>query len=147
MRKAIIFLLTAATVTTAVQWAWSRTWQGAIGGWSIRAGSIVLANECVGYDLVLRVGKSPNTNWRPARFWHGRGFGYSIGVGYARYVVPFWFAFSVFATYPAIALTTSICGLLRRERRRKQCLCEHCGYNLTGNESGFCPECGKSLSG
>ena len=24
-------------------------------------------------------------------------------------------------------------------------LCSHCGYNLTGNVSGFCTECGKPL--
>lgn len=23
--------------------------------------------------------------------------------------------------------------------------CEHCGFNLTGNESGVCPECGRSV--
>ena len=30
---------------------------------------------------------------------------------------------------------------LRRERDRKG-LCLHCGYDLTGNVSGVCPECG-----
>jgi hypothetical protein len=30
---------------------------------------------------------------------------------------------------------------LRRERREKG-LCVHCGYDLTGNVSGVCPECG-----
>ena len=25
--------------------------------------------------------------------------------------------------------------------------CMHCGYDLTGNESGVCPECGKALPG
>ncbi|OWY71266.1 hypothetical protein B7486_11770 [cyanobacterium TDX16] len=24
-------------------------------------------------------------------------------------------------------------------------LCRHCGYNLTGNVSGICPECGKAI--
>jgi hypothetical protein len=24
--------------------------------------------------------------------------------------------------------------------------CSHCGYDLTGNNSGVCPECGKTLS-
>ena len=31
--------------------------------------------------------------------------------------------------------------LLRRIKRMKP-LCRHCGYNLTGNVSGVCPECG-----
>lgn len=43
------------------------------------------------------------------------------------------------ATYPATAF---IRGPLRRYRRRKRGLCVNCGYNLTGNVSGICPECG-----
>ena len=34
---------------------------------------------------------------------------------------------------------------MRRWRRKRQGLCLDCGYNLTGNESGTCPECGKSI--
>jgi len=44
----------------------------------------------------------------------------------------------VLAACPAIAF---IRGPLRRYRRRKHCLCVRCGYNLTGNVSGTCPEC------
>ena len=29
-----------------------------------------------------------------------------------------------------------------RQRRINRGLCRHCGYNLTGNVSGICPECG-----
>jgi hypothetical protein len=29
--------------------------------------------------------------------------------------------------------------------RRKMGLCAHCGYNLTGNVSGVCPECGGAI--
>ena len=32
-----------------------------------------------------------------------------------------------------------------RARRRLRGECVHCGYNLTGNISGICPECGKPL--
>lgn len=31
---------------------------------------------------------------------------------------------------------------LREERRARSGQCIHCGYNLKGNESGRCPECG-----
>ena len=31
-----------------------------------------------------------------------------------------------------------------RAVRKLQGGCLHCGYNLTGNESGVCPECGKA---
>lgn len=33
---------------------------------------------------------------------------------------------------------------LRRRKRRMNGLCIKCGYNLTGNASGICPECGES---
>jgi hypothetical protein len=48
----------------------------------------------------------------------------------------------LFAVYPAIAL---IAGPLRRRHRRRKGLCTTCGYNLTGNTTGTCPECGSTL--
>jgi len=46
---------------------------------------------------------------------------------------------ALLSAYPTIAV---ICGPLRRHRRRKHGLCVKCSYNLTGNVSGACPECG-----
>ena len=40
---------------------------------------------------------------------------------------------------PAISLFR---GPVRRHRRRRRGLCLKCGYNLTGNTTGVCPECG-----
>ena len=34
----------------------------------------------------------------------------------------------------------------RRVRRRRQGLCTRCGYDLTGNVSGRCPECGEHVN-
>lgn len=34
---------------------------------------------------------------------------------------------------------------LRQYRRHKRGLCLKCSYDLTGNESGVCPECGKAV--
>lgn len=33
----------------------------------------------------------------------------------------------------------------RKRRRRKRGLCVKCGYDLRGNESGVCPECGEKV--
>ena len=44
------------------------------------------------------------------------------------------------ALYPTI---TFVRGPLRRYRRREKGCCLKCGYNLTGNVSGVCPECGE----
>lgn len=54
--------------------------------------------------------------------------------------VHFGSAFGLLAAYPALAF---IRGPLRRHRRRRKGLCLKCAYDLKGNVSGVCPECGK----
>ncbi len=51
-----------------------------------------------------------------------------------------WGLTGALALYPAWAL---MFGPVRRWRRRRRGLCVGCGYNLTGNVSGVCPECGR----
>ena len=45
------------------------------------------------------------------------------------------------ALYPALAFLR---GPLRRLRRRRQGRCVRCGYDLTGNVTGVCSECGEA---
>jgi predicted RNA-binding Zn-ribbon protein involved in translation (DUF1610 family) len=52
--------------------------------------------------------------------------------------------FVAFTCYSTIVLSR---GPVRRWRRRKRGLCTQCGYNLTDNVSGVCPECGAVISG
>ncbi len=61
--------------------------------------------------------------------------------GLSAYVSPrfLWVIACLLATYPAV---TFMRGPLRRRRRRKRGLCVGCGYDLTGNITGVCPECG-----
>ncbi len=33
----------------------------------------------------------------------------------------------------------------RKKRHKDDGKCEHCGYDLTGNTSGVCPECGERI--
>ncbi len=56
--------------------------------------------------------------------------------------VPVWLPLMLLSVYPIIAFVR---GPLRRYRRRKRNQCDGCGYDLTGNESGRCPECGKAI--
>ena len=56
--------------------------------------------------------------------------------------LPMWFPTVLFAAYPIFAF---IRGPLRRWRRRRKGLCITCGYDLTGNVSGVCPECGAEI--
>jgi len=53
------------------------------------------------------------------------------------------FVFVVFALYPTIAFLR---GPLRRWRRRRNGLCIKCGYDLRGNVTETCPECGTAQS-
>ena len=57
--------------------------------------------------------------------------------------VPLWMPTVLFAAYPAIALARSPGRRHRRRRKRGQCV--KCGYDLTGNVSGVCSECGTAL--
>ena len=55
---------------------------------------------------------------------------------------PTWTVSTIFAAYPMLAFFR---GPLRRWRRRRRGLCIRCGYNLEGNVSGVCPECGAEV--
>ncbi len=57
--------------------------------------------------------------------------------------VPLLLPFLAFTLYPTIAF---IRGPLRRWRRPRKGLCQKCGYNLTGNVTGTCSECGSPIS-
>ena len=50
--------------------------------------------------------------------------------------IPLWLPFL------AIATPTTILWYFDRPRRVRPGHCQHCGYDLTGNTSGICPECG-----
>jgi len=54
---------------------------------------------------------------------------------------PPWFIVGLLGGYPVFAFAR---GLIRRRRRRRERhrLCLKCDYDLTGNVSGVCPECG-----
>jgi hypothetical protein len=49
-------------------------------------------------------------------------------------VIPGWFGITLFAAIPTVWFW--------RKRKGKRGGCLNCGYNLTGNVSGVCPECG-----
>lgn len=60
--------------------------------------------------------------------------------------VSLWMQLAVlFALTPALALVWSLLYVNWRNRRLPCRHCQTCGYNLTGNESGVCPECGTNI--
>ena len=85
-----------------------------------------------------------NIGWEIPRAtgrWAFGGFAYDLwepgGVSVVH--IPLWILVALFVAYPTIAF---IRGPLRRWRRHRKGLCTECSYDLTGNESGVCPECG-----
>ncbi len=44
-----------------------------------------------------------------------------------------------------LTLAVGVCTFLLREPAPVPGFCRKCGYNLTGNVSGRCPECGREV--
>jgi hypothetical protein len=64
------------------------------------------------------------------------------GTSWYSFHIRLWCPFVLSAIYLTIAF---IRGPARRWRRRRNGWCVACGYDLTGNISGICPECGTEI--
>lgn len=69
------------------------------------------------------------------RFWNPPGA--SAAWPFVAVAIPHWLH---------IGLSLGWCVLPSRRKDADDSHCDSCGYNLTGNESGKCPECGAALS-
>ena len=72
-------------------------------------------------------------------YWNGHQ---RLAVWHKAVALPWWFLLLLPAAAPAEQLRRWLWSNRRSERRRRGGLCLMCGYNLTGNVSGVCPECG-----
>ena len=59
--------------------------------------------------------------------------------------LPVWFLILLTLPYPIVIFVRGPYHRYRRYRRRKKGLCLKCAYNLRGNVSGICPECGERI--
>jgi len=75
------------------------------------------------------------TDWRPAYMKYPTS-------GMVRVIIPLWIPSVFFAILCAVAIVPTS----RQRKREKEGLCSRCGYNLTSNTSGICPECGTPIS-
>ncbi len=83
---------------------------------------------------IFSSGPQTPAQMRRARQWERSGYALI-----ATCSGPLWLLGAILMSYPAVTL---IRGPLRRWHRRRHNCCVRCGYNLTGNISGVCPECG-----
>jgi len=59
--------------------------------------------------------------------------------------LPGWIVFAALAIWPVIAIARLVRNRRRNRRLRLRGRCVRCGYDLTGNVSGFCTECGTPI--
>ena len=173
VRRVVIILLLLATLFTGGLWVlsclqWPGRWYGRIfdigihhsppgygvGGWwalhgyhrgskrdqcvSVRDGRIRLV-----LSKATRPFSTPGYEWRRGNLSIRRQSGWWESTLEIR--MPLWLPFTLFVTYPTIAFIRGLLRRHRRHRRRRKDLCLICGYNLTGNVSGVCPECGERI--
>jgi len=156
IRKAVIVVLTLAAAAALALYISSRF---------VKAGLLLEAGESFRWrddrtSIGCRLGgrylviwyndpdPSPGSTWGMSlashRFMgvkyvaHANSWGYRM----VHFRISLWVLATLLAAYPAVALAR---GPLRRHRRRRKGLCLKCGYNLTGNVSGVCPECGHEI--
>ena len=83
-------------------------------------------------------------------FWQPTGWAaYPEGNSFRRYWFGLWlwpdFQRGVPLWMPFIALVIPTALLWWRDHRLPEGHCQSCGYDLTGNTSGVCPECGERM--
>jgi hypothetical protein len=80
----------------------------------------------------------PMSQDRPGGWLLPYAMSYYVMSGQLAIGICFWFPITVFSIAPLIWFARR----LFRRRMQSQKLCAKCSYNLTGNLSGVCPECG-----
>ena len=129
---------------------WEASWGSTLNGWGIasRDGAVILGGSReqilpapyqsrsffdflqvkYSYQQIAR-SEGDVGRWYVDEYW-------SISIG-------LWMLALLFLLYPAIFSVNS--SRRRRRSRQLQGLCIACGYSLTGNTSGVCPECGRAV--
>ena len=138
LTTAAVFIDSYVTVHKSQPW-WARVWvlQRDFAKWMPK----VTVYTSRGRLLLQQYPRNPNL-WLSFKFPVLRFSRELDSSGFVRYFIPLWMPFILFATYPTIVF---IRGPLRRYRRRRKGLCVKCGYNLTGNTTGICSECGATM--
>jgi hypothetical protein len=167
MKRTLLALCGLLMLVFSVLWCVAR-WGGTLEPWErrvspeltldgwIRSDALVLG--CV-HQYELRVGEQepPDllvngilfrcSRWCPTII-EASGWSYPGGTGvyplvFWELAIPYWSGLLVSALYP---LWSTYRGPIRRWRHGRRGCCRKCGYDLTGNVSGVCPECGRAVA-
>ena len=117
---------------------WRLEWEGVKHWWVIAGGYVTYSRipDDVRSKSSVHIGRDDRSGFIVSS--HGQGFGGLTGVrrrGWATFV-PLWLPFI------AVTVPTAVFWWID-PRRYPEGHCP-CGYNLTGNVSGTCPECGRA---
>src|SRR5882724_5591820 len=96
----------------------------------------------VGYTQLNSDGSA---GWSKKLFWVDDPPPLSGSMDFRAVCFPFWSIALGTVMAPLIYVTARTANLRRREALRRTCRCRNCAYNLTGNTSGTCPECGTAI--
>jgi hypothetical protein len=145
-RRVLKWVGTVACVLVFTAWALSTKWSLAYVGQPVcldvirggvtvdrfRALDMAMFNPCrQGYWRVRTLSRIDPPVWSPSLgIWHARFHG-----RVSAFILPLWIPLALLAT-PTIILWC------HDRRRIPSGHCQTCGYDLTGNVSGICPECG-----
>ncbi len=109
--------------------------------WTTRPTGVYRGTRRAGWDAAKRVFIKPASplgfRW-PKFSQHTQRFRSNRNVEHYHFLIPCWLLFLITATPTAFIWW-------RDHSRIPPGHCQKCGYNLTGNESGVCPECGKPI--
>jgi hypothetical protein len=167
MPRRLLNLLTLVSlllcVAAAALWVRAHFVSDVVGYSRREGGHIVSRSLFTGYSVVgytwstdvLRTGSSARAQWfyssrNPGRPFHSRVLPDVVEWGElhsppgtppseVHYTVPLWMFVVAFGAAPAVRLQRAARG--RRLARLGRC--PRCAYDLTGNLSGVCPECGR----
>ena len=149
----LAWLATAGSVVTGAAWVWTAwrfaEWKSRAGypsvGMQLARGSLLLMY--IGPDparpgLATRGGMytgpdryapvDPDWSWWRPRWRNGLG----VSQPWCAVNIPLWIPL-------ALCLTVSGAAWIP-PRRRERGVCHKCGYDLAGNTTGVCPECGET---
>ena len=107
--------------------------------------SVERIDNCIPIRQEYLMGQIPGWLW--LKYQTGKTIHYyehvtADGSRTCQFAVRAWVLAIGFSAYPLIAFH---CGPLRQCRRRRRGCCVACGYDLTGNTSGICSECGTEV--
>lgn len=124
-----------STVLTATAWAVSLFWlidyEGDSRAYELGQGAIIVHCYPRGSGAGWTLGRLTALNpwWYPE---------YVAGPGWKRYVLPLWI--------PLLLAAIPTTWAWWRKRRYPVGHCQGCGYDLTGNVTGICSECGEATA-